>query len=398
MKVLFVHDHKFKVDNNVYYSSGSFSADIWQRYLSVFKFLTVVGRDDGKITNNHNKYSISSASGVDFVLLPNISNFKNEVLGNNFVREKCKKLVASNDALIARLPSKLGTLFIKEAIRQNKPYAIEVVGNAWDALWSYGSLKGKLYAPIMEMNTKKVIYNAPFVIYVTEYFLQKRYPCKNGETEFCSDAEVNEVSNDVLTQRLSRINSHSSKTTFGLIGHYSADYKGIDVAIKALAHISPYLKNWEFQIVGSGDPTKYIELAKKLKVINNIRFIGRLPSGKPIYDWLDSIDVYLQPSLVEGLPRALVEAMSRGCPSLGSTIGGIPELLNEAQVSKPGNHIDLSQDIFTTVNDKDLMFKLANDNFNKASSYYKSQLTERRTEFWISFYDYILEHKNIIKI
>lgn len=398
MKALFVHDHKFKKDLNkgIYYSTGTLSSDIWQRYLGIFESLTIVGRDDGDVVStDDNRLPVSSTKGVSFNLLPNISNLKDELLGNKLVIKECKKLVASHDALIARLPSKLGLFFIKEAILQKKPYAVEVVGSAWDALWHYGSFKSKLYAPLMELSTKQAVYNAPYAIYVTETFLQKRYPCKVGEISFCSNAEINEVSNEVLIQRLIKINKNSSKTIFGLIGHYSADYKGIDVAIKALAHISPLLGDWEFQIVGSGDPIKYIKLAKKLKVVHNIKFIGRLQSGGPIYNWLDSIDIYLQPSLVEGLPRALIEAMSRGCPSLGSTVGGIPELLNEEQISKPSNSIELAENIIAVVSDKDVMLKLANDNFNKASSYYKYELTKRRTEFWIDFYNYVLEHKNI---
>ena len=57
---------------------------------------------------------------------------------------------------------------------------------------------------------------------------------------------------------------------------------------------------------------------------------GRIPTGAPIFEFLDSLDLYLQFSRGgEGLPRALVEGMSRGCPAIGSTVGGIPELLTE---------------------------------------------------------------------
>lgn len=397
MKAIFIHDHKFKtnLEKGTYYSTGTLSSDFWQRYLNVFESLTIVGRNDGEINFDVNGITLSSKEGVDFRLLPNISNLKDELFGNMLVIKECEELVASHDALIVRLPSKLGLFFIKEALRQKKPYAVEVVSSAWDALWNYGSIKSKLYAPVMELSTKQAVYNAPYAIYVTEFFLQKRYPCKIGKTSFCSNVEIDEVNSDVLTKRLRKINNHSNKTVFGLIGHYSADYKGIDVAIRALASISPHLKNWELQIVGSGDATKYINLAKSLKVNNHINFIGTLPSGEPIYDWLDSVDIYLQPSLVEGLPRALVEAMSRGCPALGSTVGGIPELLSEEQISKPSNVNNLAKNILRIVNDKEMTLKLAENNFNKASFYYKSELAKRRAEFWKSFYNYVLEHKNL---
>jgi len=57
-----------------------------------------------------------------------------------------------------------------------------------------------------------------------------------------------------------------------------------------------------------------------------VSFEGVL-SRSDVFDWLDEIDVYVQPSRTEGLPRALIEAMSRACPAIGSAVGGIPELL-----------------------------------------------------------------------
>ena len=49
---------------------------------------------------------------------------------------------------------------------------------------------------------------------------------------------------------------------------------------------------------------------------------------KKLMDWLENdVNIYIQPSLQEGLPRSVIEAMSFGIPCLGSSIAGIPELL-----------------------------------------------------------------------
>ena len=52
---------------------------------------------------------------------------------------------------------------------------------------------------------------------------------------------------------------------------------------------------------------------------------------------LDTCDIYVQPSLQEGLPRALIEAMSRGCPCIGARTAGIPELLPEECLTPRGS-------------------------------------------------------------
>ena len=49
------------------------------------------------------------------------------------------------------------------------------------------------------------------------------------------------------------------------------------------------------------------------------------------------MDIYIQPSLTEGLPRALLEAMGRGCPAIASQVGGISELLEASCLHRPGD-------------------------------------------------------------
>lgn len=390
MKILFVHDHKFKKRYEQYYSNGSFPAVNWSRYLSDNNTLTVVGRDGGLLENNQKGYTLSSADEVSFKLLPSISNFKSLLFGNSTVNMATQSLVAKHDAVIVRLPSRLGHLFVKEALKQDKPYAVEVVGCIWDALWNYGNWKGKIFAPFAIYSQKKIVANSPFVLYVTEIFLQNRYPCLNGITEFCSNVEIPSVNDEILEQRLNKINSSDNILTFGMIANYASKYKGIDVAIRALALNNSELLDWKFEIIGSGDPYPYQKLARNLGIGDKVHFVGNLPSGKPVYDWLDTVDIYLHPSFQEGLPRSLIEAMSRGCPALATKIGGIPELLNASEMVKAGDYFKLANEIKGLVQNKKRLLGLAKQNFHKAQKYYKPILDKRRSEFWNAFFDYVI--------
>lgn len=387
MKILFVHDHKFKHEESNYYSNGSFPASIWPRYTSAFEYVTVVGRDGGFLTEKDKGYTSSNAENVTFNLLPSLTNLKSLLLGNKKAEQAAKELVGNHDGVIARLPSRLGLLFVKEAIKQGKPYAIEVVGCPWDALWNYGSWKGKLLAPFAALNLKRAAKKAPFAIYVTESFLQGRYPCLNGKTTFCSNVEIPAVDEEVLENRLTKINDAPHTVIFGLIANYSSKYKGIDVAIKALKTAN--LPSWQFKVLGSGDASHYKKLAQDLGVEDKVHFVGSLPSGSPVFDWVDSIDIYLQPSLTEGLPRALMEAMSRGTPALASKVGGIPELLEESELIQAGDYKELANKIKILIKDKDLQKNLAQQNFEKAKSYNKELLDTRRASFWKAFKQHI---------
>jgi glycosyltransferase involved in cell wall biosynthesis len=125
-----------------------------------------------------------------------------------------------------------------------------------------------------------------------------------------------------------------------------------------------------------------MSLAEKYGVSHKVKFLGSLPHEK-VFEYLDNIDLYIQPSKTEGMPRALIEAMSRGCPAIGSNTGGIPELLNKEFVFKKGSVKELCN-LLKRLN-KEEMQKEANRNFEKAKEYNKELLDQKRTAFFKEF-------------
>ena len=65
--------------------------------------------------------------------------------------------------------------------------------------------------------------------------------------------------------------------------------------------------------------------AKALR--DRVRFRGQLTTPVDVRAELDRADLFVLPSRQEGLPRAMIEAMARALPCIGSSVGGIPELL-----------------------------------------------------------------------
>ncbi|WP_435400264.1 glycosyltransferase [Halomonas sp. RA08-2] len=391
MKIVFAHDHKFKNKDGVVFSSGSFPSYVWKRYLRICDQLTVVGRDGGGELDSSAGLAVSSIDGVVFEFIPNLSNFRSLVFGNREALRVCMKVVSGSDGVIARLPSRVGMLFVREAIKQNKPYAIEVVADPAETFKHHGSWQGKVYAGVAARELKSALKNAPFSIYVTQNHLQKLYPAETGYVEACSNVEIKPVPRYILDRRLENYSNNANSPALGLIGNFSASYKGIDFAIRALAEVINEVNGCRLKIVGKGDPSAYVSLAESLGVSDRIDFVGALPAGEAIFQWLDSIDVYLQPSLSEGLPRALIEAMSRGCPAIASEVGGIPELLSKKQMVQPGDYKNLAKKIVDLLDDRNAQRHLATENFKKAESYYSSLIEERRSKFWLSFQRYVSE-------
>lgn len=387
--VVFAHDHIFYKDESTgyVYSKTSLKQSAWDRYLNCFDTVKVVSRmqliDD---SIDKSKLSLSSRKGIEYYPVPSISGAKNLMKNYFSAYKKIEEIINNSAGVIARLPSEIGSLAIDIAKKNNKPYAIEVVACAWDGLWNYGNLQGKIYAPVSYLRTRKQIANCKNVIYVTKEFLQKRYPNNNYNVN-CSNVELicDLQSDKVLQQRLEKIRKNNHNVKVGLIGNLNTKSKGIDIAIKAMKEIVKTNPNINLHIVGGGEQSHYKELINELNLDDNVKLEGTIPSGQKIYEWLDTVDIYIQPSFQEGLPRATIEAMSRGCLCISSTAGGLPELLEEKLIHKKGDFKSLANLIIKYSNDYEEQKIQAKRNFYEARKYNKEKLENERYIFWSNF-------------
>ncbi len=105
-----------------------------------------------------------------------------------------------------------------------------------------------------------------------------------------------------------------------------APVKGIDQALTALSLVDPREK-LRLVIIGDGPAAAELkDLAGSLGVDDRVRFLG---FRRDVYDFLAHADALLMPSLHEGLPYTLLEAMSLGAPVLASRVGGLAEVLQD---------------------------------------------------------------------
>ena len=87
------------------------------------------------------------------------------------------------------------------------------------------------------------------------------------------------------------------------------------------------------------------------------------------------------PSRAEGLPRALVEAMSRGCPCIASSVGGIPELLETSDLVPPRSSEKLAKLILQVASDSNRLLAMSARNLTKAAQFNPQTLKESRRAF-----------------
>jgi glycosyltransferase involved in cell wall biosynthesis len=386
---LFAHDHRFiPVEQGAVLSESQFDSDGWERYLAYFDRLIVLARK-GAVPAGRDPAGmpVSSHPRVSFRFVPNLSSLSAQLFRRRAALEIVSKAVRDSDAVIATLPTQTALLAIYAAREQRKPWMVLLTGCAWDGYWHYGSLKAKAYAPIMTWRTRRAVSKAPFVYYVTKRFLQHRYPSANVSAGV-SDVVIPPPDRGVLQRRIDRIESARDPLVLGLIGTLRGRHKGIQTALDAIAMVKSRLPNFEFRILGGGDAEPWRNAARELGIGERVRFCPTVPPGDAVMRWLDDVDLYLQPSLKEGLPRALVEAMSRGCPAIASHVAGIPELLEPECLIRPGDAGRLSELILSCASDRAAQRKMAERNWAQAAEYTDEILEPRRNAFWRSFAQY----------
>lgn len=386
MQVLFCHDGPLKVDSKKNYYGIAHNNEMFQRYFAIADNIGVVIRLN-KITKNESKKNLSKITLSPFKVyeIPNISTLKGIIFKKKKAKKIIEKAVLESDYIVARLPSISGFIAIKYAEKYNKPYLTEAVACPWDAHWNH-SLRGKLVAPFMYLQMRKRIWNSKYTVYVTNQFLQKRYPTK-GKSVNCSNVVLTEINEEVLERRIKKIKRMNSnrKIIIGTTAAVNVRYKGQQYVIQALGELKKRgYTNFEYQLVGSGDQSYLKRVAEENNVIEQVQFLGPMLHTK-VFNWLDKIDVYIQPSRQEGLPRALIEAMSRGVPSLGANTAGIPELLDKELIfSNTKENLNEISRMLLILN-KEKMLEQSQRNYKESQKYKKEIIENRRQLFYTEF-------------
>lgn len=111
----------------------------------------------------------------------------------------------------------------------------------------------------------------------------------------------------------------------GFVGRLS-DEKGVNYLIEAASMLKKISIDFKIAIVGDGQKkNELISLANSKGLDSEIIFAG---FQKDIEKWIPAFDVFVLPSLTEGTPMALLEAMSMGVPVIASAVGGVPSVLD----------------------------------------------------------------------
>lgn len=383
MNLIVVLEQRFdRTPDGVVWAQTGYTPSFWARYLAVFERVSVVARvrDVPLVPPDWKR---AGGEGVSFAAVPYYLGPWQYLQRARQVRRAAGNAVGSSDAVILRVPSTIAAC-IEPLLRQtDHPYGVEVVGDPYD-VFAPGAIRHPLRPFFRWRSTRQLrrhCAGACASAYVTENALQRRYP--PGPGAFATHYSSVELPDAAFVSAPRPLRLERRTFTLIIVGTLAQLYKAPDVLIDAVAICVREGLDLKLVLVGDGRYRAELEArAAALGLGQRVCFRGQLPAGDGVRAQLDQADLFVLPSRQEGLPKAMIEAMARALPCIGSTAGGIPELLPPEDMVPPGDVVALARKIREVATDPERMARMSARNLEKAKEYREEVLRERRTAFY----------------
>jgi glycosyltransferase involved in cell wall biosynthesis len=156
------------------------------------------------------------------------------------------------------------------------------------------------------------------------------------------------------SRRTILFNKFCGKTIIGTAGRLSPE-KGHEYLIGAMPYVLAAKKDAVLLVFGDGPLRNDLtRLAEKAGCGNSIHFLGFVPDFS---SFLENIDLFVLPSLIEGLPNVLLEALAAAKPVVATAVGGVPDIVVNGETGvliPPGDSRQLAEAMIRLLSDPGL--------------------------------------------
>lgn len=396
MDLLLVADgHYYRDKKGDIYVQSVFDYSFYKRYLSVFDKVYAVARIE-EVNEAPTGKKKASGERVIFLDFPVFKGPWQYARSFFYVKKVAKKYAEKFQCAIFRLPGATANIMCKEFAKTGKPFAVEIVIDPWEN-FAPGSGTGILRPTIRYSWTslvKKMCMKANGASYVTEKYLQEKYPCPAlfGETGYFTNFYSSvELPDDTFAEP----RMFFPKETW-YIAHTAntlADYcKGHIQLMNAVKVVRDKGFDVRIRFIGDGPKREeFFEYAKKLGIEQATVFLGRLPGTEEVRKIYAESDMFVFPTKAEGLPRGLLEAMAEGLPCISSPTCGIPEVLQKDYLYDYDDAEGFARGIIKMITNPNIMCECSKSNIMIAKKYKSSILNEKRFSFYRALEDVVYE-------
>jgi len=164
----------------------------------------------------------------------------------------------------------------------------------------------------------------------------------------------------------------------GAVGRL-VDQKGFDYLLRAIPRILERYPSTSFHIAGDGTERRKLEaLASELSISEQVHFMGARSDMPDVYA---SFDIFVLPSLNEGMPIALIEAMAASKPVVATRVAAVPKLVINGETGlliEPRNPTALSDAICQLLENSALCERLGRSARTRVEQQFSSEVMAQR--------------------
>lgn len=383
MRVCVVSDNRFdRTPDGTVWTQISFSHSFWTRYMDVFDHVRVVARLRD-VECQPTGWVASSGDGVEFYQVPYYQGAKQYLLKHSQIARSLSFSFQPDDAVLLRVPGQVADALLPALRKTGHPYGAEVVGDPYD-VFAPGGVTHPLRRALqwwLPRQLRSIMRDACVGAYVNSVSLPQRYPVRKGV--FWTNYSSIDLPGSMIANAPRDATQNGRPIELIHVCTLDVPYKATDVVIDAVAACVKRGLDVRLTVCGEGRLRGELEArARNHGLADRTHFLGHVSSENDILVKLDEADVFVLPSRTEGLPRAMIEAMARGLPCIGSSIGGFPELLPPADLVPPGDVEALARMIEQFATSPARRSEASHRNLQKAREYQNTVLQKRRNELY----------------
>lgn len=382
MRLLVTHEiHAMEVGGRFYNPNGVIDYNALCNYRQAIKEVVVIVRCK-KANSVRQGWLRIDGEGISIWPIPEPASVLHAFVLLPVLTMRILRAANHCDRCQIRLPGPTGMAVATVFCILRRKYAVECVGHA---LEGYIHIRSKLrlkavYGFFLHIINKFLVKHAFCVAYRSQY-LRKLYPNKCSAHEWVfSGAQIDE---EVIGSP--RQVEFFTQTPFNImyVGRLEAE-KGLMSLLSAFKKVCDSCeKPLRLHIIGDG--TQWAALKSKAEELNireHVYFHGRLSRGPELFPLMDRAHLFVLPSLTEGMPRSLIEAMARGLPALCSSAGGIPELLDDEFLFQPNDESAIADKIRSVVDNPKRLADMSSRNFEASKEHWSGALRVAKDGFW----------------
>ncbi len=280
------------------------------------------------------------------------------------------RTITKTDAICIDLPGEMGFFAALVCRLRGRKYFVRVLGDWGKTIYldHQGSFSGRVKSFVGDWMARTVVSGAELALFQGRELFEK-YASQTRDIAK-KDMVHSTLSTEMFYQRANMaLPSPLRLITVSRL----VPLKGLDILLKAMQLLAEQKIEVEWWCVGDGPARQAIEqCAAELGQAEKVKFLGNIPNGPELYRLYQAADIFVLPSLTEGISQSLLEAMAHSLPAIASDVGGIPGVLTNnvhGLLVPPGDPVALAAAIRKLAEQPMLVAQLQQAGFARAQNF-----------------------------